>query len=194
MKNSIKLFLVQIWTFFQTRFFLKFASIGKGCRIVGIPYISPRSVTLGDYCFINSGCYLAGNIQAGNFLMMAGSVAIVGGDHVMNSVYVPMIFAGREVSKKVEIGDDVWIGHGAIILHGVKIGDGACVAAGSVVTKDIAPYNIVGGVPAKLIRYRFDENQIKRHQEMLKLYRETKKLGGTPLRTSKEMKIDKAGT
>jgi len=194
MKHNIKLYLVRIWTFFQTRFLLKFASIGKGCRIVGVPYISPRSVTLGDYCFINRDCYLAGNIQAGNFLLIAGSVAIVGGDHVMNSVDVPMIFAGREVSKKVEIGDDVWIGHGAIIMHGVNIGDGAGVAAGSVVTKDVAPYTIVGGVPAKLIRYRFDENQIKLHQEMLNLYRKTKKLGGTPVRTSKEMKIDETET
>jgi acetyltransferase-like isoleucine patch superfamily enzyme len=126
--------------------------------------------------------------------MLAGSVAIVGGDHVMNSVDVPMIFAGREVSKKVEIGDDVWIGHGAIILHGVNIGNGANVAAGSVVTKDVAPYTIVGGVPAKLIRYRFDENQIKLHQEMLNRYRKTKILTGTPVRTSREMKIDVTGT
>ena len=107
---------------------------------------------------------------------------------------MPMIFAGRAVSKKVEIGDDVWIGHGAIILHGVNIGDGASVAAGSVVTKDVAPYTIVGGVPAKLIRYRFDENQIKLHQEMLNRYRKTKKLGGTPIRASKKMKIDETET
>jgi acyl-[acyl carrier protein]--UDP-N-acetylglucosamine O-acyltransferase len=79
MKHDIILFLVQIWTFFQTRFILKFASIGKGCRIVGVPYISPHSVTLEDYCFLNKDCYLAGNIHAGNFLLLAGSVAIVGG-------------------------------------------------------------------------------------------------------------------
>lgn len=60
-----------------------------------------------------------------------------------------------------EIGNDVWIGQNAVIMDGVKIGDGAIVAAGAVVTKDVAPYAIVGGVPAKLIKYRFDEATIK---------------------------------
>ena len=58
------------------------------------------------------------------------------------------------------IGNDVWIGTGAIIIEGVTIGDGAVVAAGAVVTKDVPPYAVVGGVPAKVIRYRFNEEQI----------------------------------
>ena len=57
----------------------------------------------------------------------------------------------------IVIGDDVWIGTGAMILSGVTVGQGAVIAAGSVVTKDVEPYAIVGGVPARLIRYRFDE-------------------------------------
>lgn len=60
----------------------------------------------------------------------------------------------------VEIGNDVWIGANVVILPGVKIGDGAIVAAGAIVTKDVEPYAIVGGVPAKLIRYRFDKTII----------------------------------
>lgn len=61
----------------------------------------------------------------------------------------------------VEIGNDVWIGAHALILGGVKIGDGAIVAAGAMVTKDVAPYSIAGGVPAKTIRMRFAEDEIK---------------------------------
>lgn len=62
--------------------------------------------------------------------------------------------------KHTHVGNDVWIGAGCIILDGMTIGDGAIIAAGAVVTKDVPPYAIVGGVPAKIIRYRFDINTI----------------------------------
>ena len=62
-------------------------------------------------------------------------------------------------NKPVEIGNDVWIGANVILLPGVKIGDGAILAAGAVVTKDVEPYAIVGGVPAKLIKYRFSQEK-----------------------------------
>ena len=64
--------------------------------------------------------------------------------------------------RKTEIGNDVWIGEHATIKAGVKIGDGAIVASGAVVTKDVPPYAIVGGVPARLIRMRFGEDTVKR--------------------------------
>ena len=64
-------------------------------------------------------------------------------------------------NRPVEIGNDVWIGANVIILPGVKIGDGAILAAGAVVTKDVEPYAIVGGVPAKIIKYRFSKERIK---------------------------------
>lgn len=67
------------------------------------------------------------------------------------------------ISKgKIEIGDDVWIGYGSTILSGVKIGQGAIVAAGSVVVKDVPEYSIVGGVPAKILKYRFSEEIIRK--------------------------------
>jgi virginiamycin A acetyltransferase len=62
---------------------------------------------------------------------------------------------------------DVWIGHGAIILQGVRIGEGSVVAAGSVVTKDVAPYTIVAGNPARTVRDRFEPDQIERHRREL---------------------------
>jgi len=66
-----------------------------------------------------------------------------------------------ECKYLVEIGNDVWIGSHVLIMDGVKIGDGAVIAAGAVVTKDVAPYTIVGGIPAKVIKRRFDEAQIQ---------------------------------
>jgi chloramphenicol O-acetyltransferase type B len=65
-----------------------------------------------------------------------------------------------EELPRVSVGSDVWIGAGSIVLDGVNIGDGAIIAAGAVVNKDVPPYAIVGGVPARIIRYRFDEETI----------------------------------
>ena len=65
-------------------------------------------------------------------------------------------------TQPIHIGHDVWIGYGAIIMDGVTVGTGAIVGAAAVVTKDVPPYAIVAGVPARIIRYRFDENTIKR--------------------------------
>ena len=72
-----------------------------------------------------------------------------------------------EKPYQVQIGNDVWIGTGAIIFDGVTIGNGAIVAAGSVVNKDVPPYAIVGGVPAKIIKYRFSEETIKKLEKSL---------------------------
>jgi acetyltransferase-like isoleucine patch superfamily enzyme len=64
--------------------------------------------------------------------------------------------------SKTTIGNDVWIGNGAIIINGASVGDGAIIGAGAVVTKDVPPYSIVAGVPAKVIRMRFDDTTINR--------------------------------
>lgn len=80
--------------------------------------------------------------------------------YVTQNYYEEMVYADQE-KHSVIIGNDVWIGSHVLIMGGVTIGDGAIIAAGAVVTSDVEPYSIVGGVPAKLLRYRFSENDRK---------------------------------
>lgn len=75
-----------------------------------------------------------------------------------------MQFSGRPTLQPTSIGRDVWIGRNALVMAGTTIGEGAVIAAGAVVTRDVAPYTIVGGVPAKTIRSRFEnESQMRLH-------------------------------
>lgn len=112
-------------------------------------------------------------LKIGSFCSIAQEVLILlGGNHSLDWVTTfpfekePEVFTNRpdklyEASKgDVIIGNDVWIGRRVIILSGLNIGDGAIIAAGSVVTKDVMPYTIVGGNPAKFIRKRFDDTTI----------------------------------
>jgi len=81
---------------------------------------------------------------------------------VEESIFTENTFADVQRRKSVVIGNDVWIGNGASIMEGVTIGDGAIVAAGALVTKNVEPYSIVAGVPAKIIDYRFNKDEIVR--------------------------------
>jgi maltose O-acetyltransferase len=112
------------------------------------------------------------SICIGNNVMFGPEVTIRGGNHRTDIVGRFMTDVGPEDKRLVDdqgviIDDDVWIGTRSIILHGVKIGRGAIVAAGAVVTKDVPPYAIVGGAPARVIKFRWNVNTILRHEEIL---------------------------
>lgn len=124
----------------------------------------------GSYCDITTEVRTNETI-IGKYCSIAGNVIIGIGDHPINwlstSPYFYHAFLGwrdkpefRNTVIPSVIGNDVWIGQNAMIKAGVTVGNGAIVAAGAVVVKDVPPYAIVGGVPAKLIRYRFSEQQI----------------------------------
>ncbi len=111
--------------------------------------------------------FFHGNISIGKYCQIGADVAIHTTNHPMNymSTYINKnLFNGDlhslKETKKVTIGNDVWIGHNAIIVGEVNIGNGAILAAGSVVTKNVEPYTIVAGVPAKPIKKRFSEKII----------------------------------
>ena len=136
--------------------------------VLGKANICVGNHTYGKLNVLNSSddCWL----RIGHFCSIAQDVTfIVCADHPTNTIstYPFKVMCLRlqqyeAISKgDIVVDDDVWIGHGAIILSGVHIGQGVVVAAGSVVTKDVPPYAIVGGVPAKVIKYRFSQEMIK---------------------------------
>lgn len=98
-------------------------------------------------------CALHGPLRIGDNVMMGPDVTILTYTHNIARIDIPMGQQGSVV-KEVTIGNDVWIGMRSIIMPGVKIGNGVVIGAGAVVTKDVPDYAIVGGVPAKIIRYR----------------------------------------
>ena len=138
---------------FIRRLFLKImgASVGDNTTINMSQYIlNPKNLKIGEGTHINRGCLLdaRGGCYIGDNVSISYRVSLMTGSHDCNS----KVFSG--VYLPIFIDDYVWIGVGAIVLQGVKIGKGAVIAAGSVVTKDIEPYSIVAGVPAKVIGKR----------------------------------------
>ena len=116
---------------------------------------------------------LHGTITIGRYCQLGANVAIHTNDHPTNTMttYISSKLFNGELSKlkvkdEVIIKNDVWLGHGVIILGGVTVGNGAVTAAGSVVTKDVPAYSIVAGVPSKLIKKRFNNKVIEQLEEL----------------------------
>lgn len=135
-----------------------------------------ENISIGNNVSIGAeALFLTANAEIifGNNIMLGPKVSIVTGNHRIDLLGKYMIDVKDKVlenDQNVEIQDDVWIGMGAIILKGVIIGKGSIIGAGSIVTKSIEPYSIVAGNPAKVIKKRFSEKQIKEHEELLKRY------------------------
>lgn len=135
-------------------------------------YLSGRSriskdITVGKQGYIGPDARIGPGVVIGDFFMAGAGLMIIGDDHVFDTVGIPIIFSGRPKFKKTIIGDDVWIASRATVFRGITIGDGAIIAAGAVVTKSVDPYTIVGGVPAKVIRKRFSDEDCLIHRKSL---------------------------
>lgn len=152
----------------------KFKHVGKKVYIGKECIFSYANITIGDDTFIGSKCVIQsahGKIKIGSHVMFGAGVHIHGGNHTWNIPGEYMKNIGKEpnVDGVLTIQDDVWIGSNAIILGGVKtIGEGSIIGAGSVVTKDIPPYSIAVGNPAKVIKQRFCQTELEEHKKLLK--------------------------
>jgi acetyltransferase-like isoleucine patch superfamily enzyme len=149
------------------------STISPKARIYRNTHIINSSI--GRYSYVGIGSWIC-ETDMEAFCSVASNVNIGLGNHTMNFLSTSPIFTEKQNAtgyswinesvappfRRVKIGNDVWIGYGAMILGGVTIGDGACIGAGAVVTKDVPPFAIVGGCPAKIIKYRFSSSIIER--------------------------------
>ena len=139
----------------KLRFFYRSVTFKTNIRIGSRSFLArDKKMIFGENFFMGRNCHISAPVSVGDNVMLASFVTIVGGDHRIDYIDVPMNQSGRDEIKTTYIHDNVWVGHGAIILHGVTIHTGAVVAAGSVVTKDVESNCIVAGNPAKFIRFR----------------------------------------
>lgn len=144
-------------------------------------FVKIKNSVVGDYSYIGPSCDIT-NTSIGKFCSIADNCRIGTASHTVNNISSSPIFTLRNNAtkttwtdksiqqnnevKRVNIGNDVWIATHVIIKGGITIGDGAIIGAGAVVVKDVPPYSIVGGIPAKVIKYRFSEDIIKKLEEI----------------------------
>lgn len=140
---------------------------------------APDHVRMGDQVYVGKDVHIEANCRIGNYCLIANRVAIVGRhDHDFSAVGFPVRFSpwvgsrrfsSQYVDEEAVIEDEVWLGYATIVLTGVTVGRGSVVAAGSVVTRNIPPYSIAAGVPAKVIGKRFvDQATIDRHEAAIR--------------------------
>lgn len=142
----------RVWYFTRV---LKIMKSGPNESMLGhnIYIANGQRVQFGYGCRVNENVYIE-KADIGNDVLIAPNVAILSRMHEFERTDIPMSLQGYRPEKGVVIGDDVWLGRNVIVMPGVKVGRGSIVAAGAVVTKDVEPFSIVGGVPAILIKRR----------------------------------------
>ena len=127
-----------------------------------------RSIVLGDHVGIGYRCTFAADLVVGSKVLIASNAAFINSDdHRFDLVGQCMWDSGRGDAHRIVLEDDVWVGYGAIVMAPAHVGRGSIIAAGSVVRGNVPRYSIVAGVPAKVIKSRFTQEQITQHETLL---------------------------
>lgn len=153
-------------------------SLGTHVHVgIGSILASFRGLCVGDNTYIGKYCTIVCDGEIGRNVMLANNVGLIGRyDHDFRVIgksirHSPWVgdpgYRGAGSELKLFIGDDVWIGYGAIVLSGVTVSRGAVIAAGSVVTRNVNPYAIVAGNPARQISMRFSPDEVIQHERLL---------------------------
>ncbi len=135
----------------------------------GMPWwFAPSAVLdLGIWSYLGPRAEINHSLVIGDGVLISSDFRLIGDDHEYSVPCAPLASLQGQKPPVTYIGADVWIGQGVTLKAGVKIGCGAILAAGSVVTRDVAAYSIVGGVPARVIRERFQADEVLTHNEAL---------------------------
>lgn len=158
---KIAMFRAIFWGIFMKK-------IGKGVYIMeGCKILNPKGIEIGDHSGINHHTDIGGRggLKIGKYVMIGPYCQIITALHQTSDWRKPISRQGIYCNKVI-IEDDVWIGTHVVVLPDVKIGRGAVIGAGAVVTSDVEPYTIVGGIPAKFIKYRFPEEFIQKAKKV----------------------------
>jgi len=139
-----------------------FKKVGRNINIQKGAYFHTGSeIEIGDNSDLGINCRIYGQVVIGNDVMMAPDVIIMTSNHNFDRLDTPMRNQGDAAVRPVVIGNDVWIGTRVLILPGVHIGNGSILAAGAVVTKNVPDFAIVGGNPARIIKFRKQYPQLQ---------------------------------
>jgi len=168
-----------LWLFVFRRYAVRGnVTIGGKFHIgIGSKVYAAHHLRIGEDVYIGKLCTIECDGEIGDHTCIANAVGVIGRhDHDVSVIGVPMRqapwigdrhYAGKGVTSKVVISGDVWIGYGSIVLSGVTIGRGAVIGAGTMVMKDVPPYAIVAGNPARQLGMRFTPEQASRHEALL---------------------------
>lgn len=163
-----------VWATREHRWRSKFGRVGRGFVFdpVTSNFVTPDLLEAGEDCFINMGAHVSGIVVLGDRVLVGPGVKLMSGNHLyglqgMHARYLRASPENPELLGRLVIESDAWIGAGAIVIGAVTVGAGSVLAAGSVANRDVPPYVLAAGSPARAIRRIFDDAGLAAHLAVL---------------------------